>query len=134
MSLDENLAQTLFERGASKCESAEERLAFCKAYMKKNGVDVDALNESIKKLSVSPEPVGWSSSKDIYTFAKRVDVTRQEEMAYVNTEALKSKIKADILYAIAKESYDKGLVQIHENKNFAEDKTTFLAMCKFARW
>ena len=38
--LDENLAQTLFERGAEKCKDKSERILFCKRYLTQNGVGV----------------------------------------------------------------------------------------------
>lgn len=132
VSLENNLEQTMFERGAEKCVTKNDRIAFCRKYLEKH---------SPEKVKESP----YTEIKDSL-IANDLSVNLGHDIRSVSTLHVKKSISNISMivshhHHIQRELVDQLMEELKKNymvfekfKNYAMDSTEFHAAIKVAKW
>ena len=134
MSIEENLEQTLFERGAEKCKNHSSRLAFCKAYLKKYGIDLDEIAKKTEEEKVKWHSIGVRSKENVFTYFVSKDIDRMQMDQQSNAKAFELIVKRDLARQIADHLIEKEFIQYVTLENLANDSINIRAGIKVAEW
>lgn len=139
--LDENLAQSLFERAAEKCKDKGERILFCKRYLTQHGVGVYNMEkpeeESLIDKEYNKRPLGGSHlayPEDVHLFHVKSSINGYNINMATNETALKESVKADLVRKLMMDMAHNGMIHFEEHKNFALDTVEIVAAIKVAKW
>lgn len=143
-SLDENLAQTLFERAAEKCTDKKSRIAFCKEQLKKYGFDIDNIEKSASQKALDESlisrefarPFGSNNLKvePVHVYYVQKNVPNYNLQIATNPTALKESVKYDMVQELMKDMVKNGFIHFEEHKNFQMDSLSIHAAIKVAEW
>jgi hypothetical protein len=128
--MEEKLAQSLFERGAEKCTDDKARIAFCKAYLKKAGVDIEP-KPAKPDYSLQDFRSGF---EETYTFTARNKVDQYNLHMASNKTALMQSMKADLANKLMHELVKNDMIYFEEMKNYAMNSVEIYAGVKAAKW
>jgi hypothetical protein len=139
MSIEDNLEQTLFERGAEKCDSKDSRLAFCKTYLEKHNV-------------YPKEEMGYTAVENSLISKEYGNQNGMREVAPVNVTHVRKiidnytlnqspsanmfieKIKIDLVDKLTYDMIEKGRIHFEVFRHPAMDTTEVHAAVKVADW
>lgn len=130
--MEEKLAQSLFERGAEKCTDDKARIAFCKAYLKKNGVDIEPRPYMPNDLSL--RDLQNFGREETYTFTARETVDQYNLHMASNQTALMQSVKHNLANKLMHELVKKDMIYFEEMRNYAMDSIEVYAGIKAAKW
>ncbi len=130
MSIEEHLAQSVFERNAEKCASDKDRIAFCKAYLKKHGVDIEPKPATIKYDLSHIQDFG---REDTFTFHAKHRVT-SFELLTDDTRGLEMYVHRELVRKLSEEIASKGFLRVEKYKNFENDAMDYHGAIKVAKW
>ncbi len=129
--MEEKLAQSLFERGAEKCEDAKSRIAFCKEYLKKAGVDIEPKPATP---NYSLQDLQNFGREETYTFTARETVDHHDLNMVTHKTALMHNVKADLANKLLQELVKNDMIYFEEMRNYAMDSIEVYAGIKAAKW
>lgn len=130
--MEEKLAQSMFERGAEKCENDKARIDFCKAYLKKAGVDIEPRPHMPNNLAL--QDIRNFGREETYTFTARARLDQHELRMAGNDPALMYSVKADLAKRLINELIKNDMIYFEEMKNYAMDSVEVYAGIKAAKW
>lgn len=139
-SLENNLEQKLFEQGAEKCTSQDERINFCKKYLNKFAPAKEKTEYKEYKDSLISKEYGEPYNKikvepvHVYHVKKSVANSYLMASTAVDGRSLLEHIKADLANELFKDAVDKGFIIFETFKNPVMDTTDVHAAIKMAKW
>lgn len=132
--IDEHLAQSLFEKNAHKCNSNEERIAFCKAYLKKLGIDTEP---KVIKQGYDPSMIQklFNNNKETFTFHASESVDRETLMRYSDPMSVTEKvIKPALVNKILVDLVKHDFFHFEMRKDAMNDRQDVIASIKVCKW
>ena len=134
--VDENLAQSLFERGAEKCTNHETRLAFCKKFIEKyepKKASDSALwdhlsgttNNSLYARYVNEPTFIFHASKNLDSFIG----TNPADLVLIKNE-----VKADLVQKLMRDLAMNDTIHFEEQKDHLNDQIKIVAAIKVGKW
>jgi hypothetical protein len=130
--MEEKLAQSMFERGAEKCTDDKTRIAFCKAYLKKAGVDIEPRPYMPNNLSL--RDLQNFGREETYTFTARETIGDYDMIMATNKTTLMHNVKANLANKLMHELVKNDMIYFEEMKNYAMDSVEVYAGVKAAKW
>ena len=130
--MEEKLAHSLFERGAEKCFDKNTRVAFCKAYLKKAGVDIEPRPYMPNNLPL--QDIRNFDREETYTFTARETIPNYNVNMASNQTALMQSVKHNLANKLIHELVKNDMVYFEEMKNYAMDSVEVYAGVKAAKW
>ena len=138
-STEDHLQQTLFERSAGKCETNDDRITFCKTYLKKVGIDVDSIQQAkreadrqiMARQSYEIKPPSNFERVETFTLTCR----EQIDARYLTADPrYKEHVKVEMLKKLALEMLKGNFVRFREIKNHEMDSIQIYAGVKVVTW
>ena len=129
--VEEKLAQSLFERGAEKCFDKNTRVAFCKKYLIDQGIDINPPKPATPNYSLQDFRRGIDET---YTFTARESIKDYDMIMATSKNALMFNMKADLANKLMHELVKNDMIYFEEMKNYAMNSVEVYAGIKVAKW
>jgi hypothetical protein len=130
--MEEKLAQSLFERGAEKCENDKARIDFCKEFLKKHGVDIEPKPYMPNDLSL--RDLQNFGREETYTFTARETIGDYDMIMATNKTTLMQNVKHNLANKLIHELVKNDMIYFEEMKNYAMNSVEIYAGVKAAKW
>ncbi len=130
--VEEKLAQSLFERGAEKCFDKNTRVAFCKKYLIQQGIDINPPKPATPNYSL--QDLQNFGREETYTFTARETIGDYDMIMATSKNALMFNVKADLANKLMHELVKNDMIYFEEMKNYAMNSVEVYAVIKAAKW
>lgn len=137
--LDENLAQTLFERGAEKCKNNSERIQFCKKYLIQHGVSVYNTFETDEESLITKEYVKRPREPEqVYVYHAKNSISTDYMGRFIPDETvlreMRESVRTDLVKKLMMDMVRNKFIHFEEHENIAMNTYEIHAAIKVAKW
>jgi hypothetical protein len=132
--MEEKLAQSLFERGAEKCFDKNTRVAFCKKYLIQQGIDINPPKPVTPNYSL--KDYQYFGKEEIFAFHAKeaIDEFKIHQLGQSEASMFKASVTDSLIRKLTHDLYKNGFIHMDELKNYANDTTDIHVMIKAAKW
>lgn len=132
--IDEHLSQSIFEKNAGNCSNDADRIAFCKSYLKKMGID---LEPKVIKQGYDPSVIQkiFNNNKEVFTFHASESVDSETLMRYSDPMSVVEKvIKPALVNKILIDIVKHDFFHFEVRKDAMNDRQEVIASIKVCKW